>query len=298
MNRLPQLMIFLLLVFPSAVPAADQLPLLNEVAQSTAALQPGLESYQATVHTDRIATTIEAMTANIPADLPRPEVPTVLKFWRRGAPRSVIIASGAQTAPLVQQMVQRISASLAIEPEELLLPPGKAAERQRLAAQATIKSTEISLVDTVLQRVDLSFATPADVAGAFYGNGLRLPQSGISRLLFDIDVSSRTVRELTVQTAAGDQLTAEFHYRPVNGGQIAERVRVTSPDGKIDDRLEVTYTEVSGYLLPQKTVRQLQRPDLQDHLEVTFSGYRVNQQFPAEVEAQFASQGKPAVSAP
>jgi hypothetical protein len=75
-------------------------------------------------------------------------------------------------------------------------------------------------------------------------------------------------------------------------------VRVTSPDGKIDDRLEVTFTEESGYLLPQKTVRHLQRPDLQDHLEVTFSDYRVNQQFPAEVEAQFASQGKPAVTAP
>jgi hypothetical protein len=292
------LLIMLLYVLPTAVCAENRLALLEGVAQSAAALQPGLESYQATIHTDRIAATIEAMTASIPADLPRPEVPKVIKYWRRGAPRSVIIASGAQTAPLVQQMVQRISASLAIEPEELLLPPGRATERQRLAAQATIKSTATSLADTVLQRVEVNFAAPADVGDAFYGNGLRLPQNGISRLLFDIDVNSRTVRELTVQTAAGEQLLAEFRYRPANGGLVAERVRVTSPDGKIDDLLEVTFTEVSGYLLPQKTVRHLQRPDLQDHLEVTFNGYRVNQPFPAEVEAQLASQGKPAVTAP
>lgn len=292
MKRLPLLLIILLLAVPTAIAAENRLALLEEVAHSAETLQPGLESYQATVHTDRIAATIAAMTASMPAELPRPEAPTVTKYWRRGAPRSVIIASGAQPAPFIQQMVQRISASLAIEPEELVLPPARKAERQRLVAQATIKSTATALPDQVLQRVEINFPAPTDVGDAFYGNGLRLPQNGITKLLFDIDLDSRTVRELTVQTATGEALLAELRYRPVRGGLLAERVRVTSPDGKVDDRLAVTFTEVAGFLLPAKTERTLQRPDLQDHLEVTFTSHRVNLPFPAEVETQFADQGK------
>ena len=154
-------------------------------------------------------------------------------------------------------------------------------------------STETKLADSVLQRVEIVFATPADIGEAFYGNGLRLPQKDIVKLQFDLDVKTRTVRELTVQTADGASLLAEIRYRPATGGFIPERVQVTSPDGKVDDRLEITFTEVDGFLLPAKIVRSLDRPDLKDNLEVTFSNYRVNQPFPAEVDAQFVN---PAIS--
>jgi len=298
MHRLFLLLITFLLTLPTLAAAENRLDLLENLVQG-AALQAGLENYQASVQTDRIASTIEAMTASMPADLPRPSIPTVVKYWRRGAARSVIVASGDASSPFMQQMVQRISANLAIEPEELILPPGRAAERQRLAEQATVRSTATSLPDNqTLQRVEVSFATPTDVGDAFYGNGLRLPQKGISRLQFDIDANTRTVRELLVQTSTGAQLQAEFRYLPVSGGLLAERVRVTSPDGKVDDRLDVTFAKVGDYLLPAKTERVLQRPDLKDHLVVTFSNYRINQSFPAEVEAQFASQGQPASTNP
>jgi hypothetical protein len=288
----------MLLAAPAAAQVEDRLAALEAAAHSSGTLQPGLENYQATVVTDRIAAMIQSSTASMPADLPRPAVPTVVKYWRLGAPRSVIVATGAQASPFVQQMVQRISANLAIEPDELVLPPGKVAERRRLAGQATVKSTETTVADSVLQRVELLFAIPADLGDAFYGSGLRLPQSGIGKLQFDIDARTRTVRELVVHTTAGDQLLAEFRYRQVRGGWLAERVRVTSPDGKVDDRLEVTFTEVAGYLLPEKTVRILNRPALRDHLEVSFTNYRVNQPFPAEIDAQLTTPAAPVMKAP
>jgi hypothetical protein len=299
MKSLPPLvLIVMLLAAPAVARVEDRLAALEAATHSAGTLQPGLKNYQATVVTDRIAAMIQSSTASMPADLPRPEVPTVVKYWRLGAPRSVIVATGAQASPFMQQMVQRVSANLAIEPDELVLPPGKAVERRRLAEQASIKSTETAVADNVLRRVELLFAIPVDLDDAFYGSGLRLPQSGIVKLQFDIDVKTRTVRELVVHTATGDQLLAEFRYRPVRDGLLAERVRVTSPDGKVDDRLEVTFTEIAGYFLPEKIVRTLNRPGLQDHLEVLFTNYRLNQQLPDEIEAQLATPATPARKAP
>jgi hypothetical protein len=299
MKRLSLLVLVAMLFAGSAVALGENgLATLESAAQFTGSLQPGLQHYRTTVVTDRIATMIQASTASMPADMPRPAVPTVIKYWRLGAPRSVIVATGTEASPFMQQMVERISSNLAIEPDELVLPPGKGAERLRLAEQATVKSTETTVADNVLQRVELLFAIPAALGDAFYGSGLRLPRDGIVKLQFDIDARTRTVRELAVQTTAGDQLLAEFRYRPARSGLLVERVRVTSPDGKVDDRLEVTFTEVAGYLLPEKIVRVLNRPGLQDNLEVTFTDYRVNQPFPAEIEAQLAAPVKPAMKTP
>lgn len=293
MNRLLLLLIIAILALPMTTRAENSLAPLEAVVQTADSLQPGLTGYQTTIHTARIAESIASMTAAMPTDMPRPQVPVVIKYWRRGTPRSLIVAEGEQNSPFMQQMVQRVSSSLAIEPEGLILPSGKAAERQRLAEQATVRGTETKLADSVLQRVEIVFATPTDIGEAFYGNGLRLPQKDIVKLQFDIDVNTRTVRELVIQTATGESLLAEIRYQPATGGFLPERVRVTSPDGKVDDRLEITFTEVDGFLLPARIVRSLNRPDLKDNLEVTFSNYRVNQPFPAEVDAQFVNPAIP-----
>jgi hypothetical protein len=283
------LLLIAVLALPLATRADNRPVPLEAVVQAATRLQPGLTGYQATVHTTRIAETVAALTAAMPVEMPRPQVPVVVKYWRRGTPQSLIVAEGGQASPFMQQMVERVSSSLAVEPEALLLPPGKEAERQRLSEQATVRSTETNLAGTLLQRVEIAFATPANLSGAFYGNGLHLPQTDIAKLQFDIDVKTLTVRELTIQTATGELLIAEIRYRPAVGGFIPERVQVTTPDGKVDDRLELTFIEVAGYLLPSKVVRNLNRPDLKDHLEVSFSNYRINQPFPAEVEARFAA---------
>lgn len=289
MSRMILLLTILCLALPVGASAENRLALLENAVQSAASLQPGLNSYRVTVHTERIAETIASMTAGMPPDMPRPQVPVVVKYWRRGTPQSLIVAEGDQASPFMQQMVERVSSSLAIEPELLLLPPDKGLQRQRLADLATIRNSETNLAGNLLQRMEILFPSPADIGEAFYGNGLRLPQKDVVKLQFDIDGKSRTIHELTVQTGTGELLLAEFRYQPTAGGMVPERVRVTSPDGKVDDRLEITFTEVDGYLLPAKTVRRLNRPGLQDDLEVIFSDYRINQPFPAEIETHFAS---------
>ena len=298
MKRLLVPLFIVCLLLPLAAFAENNLAPLESAVQSPDSVQPGLDSYRAIVQTERIASTIASMTAGMPADMARPQPPTVVKYWRRGAGRSLIVAEGGQTLPFMQQMVERISASLAIDPEELLMPPGKSAERQRLSAPATVRSTATNLADNVLQRVEIRFPSPADIGDSFYGSGLRLPQKGIARLQFDIDAKSRTVRELTIETGTGELLLAEFRYRQAAGGQLPEKIRVTSPDGKVDDRLEITFTEAGGHLLPAKVVRILNRPGLQDNLEVTFSDYRINQPFSAEVESQLATPAKPGTKTP
>lgn len=292
MNRLPRLLSLLLssfLLLTAAAGAEDRLAALEATAAAMGRLQPGLENFRATVVTDRIASGIRTMTASMPPDMPRPEAPTVVKYWRRGVPGGVILAEGPQTSPYVQKIVEHFAAGLATDSEDLLLPPGRAAQRRQLAAGAEVKSTETTVADSLLQRIDIAFPEPTDVGTAFYGNGLRLPRTGVSRLAFDIDARTRTVREVTVHAAGGLQLTAEVRYREAGGSFMPERVRVTSPDGRIDDLLEITFTEVSGYLVPATILQVVQRPDLQDRLEVSFRDYRINQPLPPAVEARLSA---------
>lgn len=278
------------LLLPAPALADERLANLEAAAPAPDLLQPGLENFRATVVTERIAATLQALTAGMPADAPRPEVPTVVKYWRRGTPGGLIVAEGAHPHPYLQKMVQHFSSSLAIDPELLLLPPAAAADRQRLTAAATIRNSETRVADSVLQRVEIVFPAPTEIGNAFYGEALRLPHKGVVRLTFDINAGTKTVSELAVHTAEGRHLVAEFRYRTLPGGAVPTRVQVTSPDGKIDDLLEVSFAEVGGYLVPATTLRVLQRPDLRDRLEVSFQEYRINQPFPDEVEAAFATR--------
>lgn len=291
MNRsLGSLLLLALFLLPVSATADERLVSLEAAAPAINRLQPGLENFRATIVTDRIAATIQSLTAGMPPDAPRPEVPTVVKYWRRGNPEGLIVAEGAQSLPYIQKMVQHFSSALAIDPSELLLPAGAAEERQKLTATATVKNTETRVADSVLQRVDIVFPGPAEIGDAFYSEALRLPRKGIVRLTFDIDTATHNVTELAIHTAEGLHLVAEFRYQEVAGGSVPSRVRVTSLDGSIDDLLEVSFTEVGGFLVPASILRVLQRPDLRDRLEVAFRDYRINQPFPAGIDAAFSAR--------
>lgn len=287
-TALISLSLSLSLLLAGQVRADDPLAKLEAAAQQDDQLQPGLESYQAVVETAKIREMIEKMTASMPSNLPRPAAPTVHKYWLRGAPRSLILAEGEQSNPYVAQMVERFSSSLAVELDALLLPADKIAERRELAGQATIKSTELVLDSNLMQRIDILFASPTDLNQAFYHTGLRLPQKQITSLTFDIDGKSGTITELTVVTADNLKLTAEIRYRQLASGNLPERLRVTSPDGQIDDLFDVHFAETAGYLLPTRMVRTIRRPDLQEDLDVSFKNYRVNQPLPEQVRTQLS----------
>ncbi|MBW2519374.1 MAG: hypothetical protein JRD88_03370 [Deltaproteobacteria bacterium] len=273
-----------LAIFPlDRAMAVEALAPLESAARQDDQLHPGLNTYQVTVETSKIDETIQKMTASMPADLPRPQPPNVIKYWRRGAPESVILAEGEQAHPYITQMVERFSNSLAVELEAMLLPHSKAEQRQQLAQEANIKMTEVVMAANRLQRFELQFEEPKDLDQAFYATNMRLPQKEIKTLIFDIDLTSNTISEVNVITTEGIHLTTEIRYRQIDNVWVPERIHTTNPNGTIDDLIEVSFTAVGDYQMPAKMVRTTRRPELNDELEVNFRDYIINQPLPESV---------------
>jgi len=225
------------------------------------------------------------MTTGMPADVEPPPPPAIVKFWQRDG-EGLVYARQESLTPYVEKMVKQISANLAIELNEMLLPAVQSEQRQELVKNADIKLSEVALTDNLIHRLEISFKNPTDLNGAFYVSGIRLPQKQIKSLTFDIDAKTNTVRELALVADNGLRLTVEVRYLEVTGGLIPERFQITSPDGKIDDRFEVKFIKVDSFLLPASMLRIIQRPDLQETLEVFFKDYQVNQPIPEDILAQ------------
>lgn len=280
-------LVTLLLTSPTTLLAEDRLAMLEAVATMNSAAQPGLESYLVTVETSRIAEMIERMTTGMVSDVPRPPPPMITKYWlRKGG--GGIVAGPEPLQPYVAQMVERVSAHLAVELNALLLPADRAEQRRALAAAATVKASEVALAQDLLQRLEITFSEPTDLAAAFYAAGMRLPQKQVKTLIFDLDVRDKSVNELTIILADGRKLTVEIRYFDAPGGKLPVRFQVTSPDGQIDDLFEVQLTEVMGFHLPKSMRRILRRPDIQEDIEIHFRNYRINQPFPEAIRAKAA----------
>jgi hypothetical protein len=159
-----------------------------------------------------------------------------------------------------------------------------------LAEKAEITLSEVALADDVtIHRLEIIFPEATDLDQAFYRNALRLPQRQVTKLVFDIDSRQNTVNEIAAITADGLQLTAEFRYRAVDTGMLAERIQITSPDGRVDELYEVEFTMVEGYSLPATMTLTIRRPEIQDQLEMHFRNYRINQPLPDEVQRRLRS---------
>jgi len=290
MLRSSLILLFLLfLTTPSTLFANDGLAILEQVASASTKTQPTLQSYLVTVETSRIEEMMSKMTTGMPADVTPPPPPVIVKFWQRSG-EGLIYARQAALTPYVEKMVKQISANLAIELNEMLLPVEQSKQRHALIMAADIKSSEVALTDNLIHRLEISFKKPTDLNGAFYASGIRLPQKQIKSLTFDIDAKTSTVRELALVRDNGLRLTVEIRYREVTGGLIPERIQVTSPDGKVDDRFEVKFIEIDSFLLPASMLRVIRRPELQEDLEIFFKDYQVNQPIPEAIQTRLESQ--------
>ncbi len=290
MFRSSLITLFLLtLIIPSPLFASDNLASLEAVVAANQKVQPGLNNYLATVETSRIEEMMTNLTSGMPADVKPPPPPIITKFWQRNG-KSLVYARQTQLAPYVAKMVKQISANLAIELNEMLLPATQAEQRRALVKGASIKMSEVALTDSLMHRLEISFKEPTDLNEAFYVSGIRLPQKQIKSLTFDIDVKTNTVRELALVADNGLQLTMEIRYLEVAGGHIPERFQITSPDGKVDDSFEVKFIEVDNFLLPASMLRVIRRPELQEKLEVFFKDYQVNMPIPEDIQTQLKNQ--------
>jgi hypothetical protein len=277
------------LIVPSLLYAGNNLAILEAVVKANGGVQPTLQNYLATVETSRIEEMMTRLTSGMPPEVKPPTPPVITKFWQRNG-EGLVYARKTQLAPYVEKMVKQISANLAVELNEMLLPPARAEQRRELAKGANIKLSEVALADHLMHQLEITFEKPTDLNGAFYVSGMRLPQKQIKSLTFDIDSDTNTVNELGVVADNGLRLSVEIRYLKVAGGYLPERFQVTSPDGKVDDLFEVKFTEVGNYLLPASMLRIIRRPELQENLEVFFKDYQVNQPIPEDIQTRLKNQ--------
>lgn len=281
-------LLFFILTTPTIVHADDNLAILEKVVSASSHTQPGLQNYQVTVETSRIEEMMTSMTSGMPADVEPPPPPVIVKFWQRNG-KGVIFARQEALTSYVEKMVNRLSANLAIELHEMILPAAQSEKRRRLIKDAKVMSSEVSLADQLIRRLEITFNKPTDLDGAFYVSGMRLPQKQVTSLIFDIDTRTNTVNELNIAVDGGLQLTVEIRYREVSGGYIPERFQITSPDGKIEDIFEVTLAKVDNFVLPTSMLRTIRRPELQEKLEVFFKDYQINQPIPEDIQTRLKS---------
>ena len=280
---------FLILTTPTILFANDNLAVLEKVVAANALTQPELQNYLVTVETSRIEEMMSSMTAGMPADVKPPTPPVIVKFWQRNG-EGLVFAKKETLTPYVEKMVNRLSANLAIELYEMILPADQADARQTLIKNAKLKSSEVSLAEQLIHRLEITFNKPTDLHGAFYVSGMRLPQKQINTLTFDIDTRTNTVNEMSLTVEGGLQLTVEIRYLEVTGGHIPERFQITSPDGKVEDIFEATLEEVDNFVLPTSMLRTINRPELQEKLEVFFKDYQLNQPIPEDIQTRLKGQ--------
>lgn len=279
------ILLFLILTTPAILFADDDLTVLEKVVAANALTQPELQNYLVTVETSRIEEMMSNMTAGMPEDVKPPAPPVIVKFWQRNG-EGLVFAKKETMTPYVEKMVNRLSANLAIELYEMILPADQADARQALIKNAKLKSSEVSLAEQLIQRLEITFNKPTDLNGAFYVSGMRLPQKQINTLTFDIDTRTNTVNEMSLTVEGGLQLTVEIRYRAVTGGHLPERFQITSPDGKVEDIFEATLAEVDNFVLPTSMLRTINRPELQETLEVFFKDYQLNQPIPEDIQTR------------
>jgi len=274
---------FLILTLPSLVFAKDDLAVLESAVAAGAQVQPKLLSYHATLETTRLEEIMARLTEGASSDVKPPPLPVINKFWQRNGER-LVYAGNSQASPSVEQIDLQILADLAVDLNEVMLPPGRADQRRNLVEKADITSSDVALAENLIHRLEITFNQTTDLGQAFYTDAIGLPQEQIRTLVFDVDGTTGRVNELGILADNELQLTVEIRYIEVPGGHIPERFQVTSPDGKIDDLFETKYTEVDGFILPQRTKRTIRRPDLRETTEVLFKNYRINQPVPAELQ--------------
>jgi len=282
MKRLLCLLIFALLL-PAGALASEEIALLEELSVTPLVQQPGLRTYRVEVMTETISEMLGAMTANIPENMPRPKTPKIVKYWSADPSGSVFIAEGSETFPYMQEMVDRFSSELAVNINSFFLPPSKAQARAKRLEGTRLSKSSMELGESLIQSVSIEFPSPASLDGAFYGEGLELPQDGIVKLRFDIARDPLRIIRMDIFLADGQPRMLEMRFTRREDDLLPEEIRISNPAGSIDDRFYMRFASVSGFMLPTEQRRVLNRSGAKEEMLVEFRDYAVNEPLPGSV---------------
>jgi hypothetical protein len=290
--RLLSLLLVLLAVTASPSFATDELGYLEALSRHYADSQPELRTYVVEVKTSKLQEMIREMTANMPADLPRPVSPTLKKYWSRDAGQSLIHMEVEQPFPYMAEMVRRFSDRFNIDLKTFFLPPEGRGMREDLLKKATVKNFESRIEDSRNLHISLEFPEPTDIGEAFFRRGLRIPHTDILSVAFDLDPEQELLRRIEIITSSDVRYAVEIRHLDLKTGHVPQDIRLTTADGTVDDRLITTFAESGGFLLPTRQVRTLRRNNRTQTIAVEFLDYRINIDLPPSVRTELGLRAK------
>ena len=277
------------LLLPGIASAEDPLADLEKTVSQRSSLRPGLENYSAQLVSDQIPEVFQRVVEKNPNQIPPSSAPELIRYWMRGKTALVAVRDNSIN-DIAQKTADYFSEQLASGMDWPLVPEGRTEQRREITSKAVVKSSETLFGETLLKRIELTFEAPTSLKEAFYAQSFPLPQDGIVNLYIDLDSVTNTIQELGLLTSDGLKLTTEMRYAQVPGGHLLERVKITSPDGSIDDLVEIAYEKTEGFDLPVSFSQSVRRPSRQGDLLVTFEDFKVNQSFAEEILTRFEQQ--------
>jgi hypothetical protein len=218
----------------------------------------------------------------MPAHLPRPEVPQLFKYWDRQHQASLVQAEGPGVFPYMQEMIARFSSQFAVELHDFFLPLGRAGERAALLAQAELRQSRVESAAGALTEVELRFAAPTDLGGAFYRDRLGLPQQGISRLLLAFD-AQQLLRRLDISRQNGPTYSLALAFEGHGELQLPVSLHLRGDQGQREIRVETRFAEMDGFWLPVEQRQSLRQGEQSEERLVRFSAYQINEPLPPTV---------------
>lgn len=280
----PLLLIATLLLLPFSA-WADASALLEHASRAMNDQQPDLLNYRATVETDQVETMLARMTANMPANQPRPQVPELFKYWDRQRQASLVRAEGSEVFPYMQEMIGRFSSNFSVELFDAFLPLGRDAERAALLGQANLQQYRVESAAGPLTEVELRFAEPTNLGGAFYRDRLGLSQQRVMRLLLAID-DKQLLRRLDITQESGPSWSLSLDYEPHGGLQLPTNLHLRGDQGQREMRVKTRFAEQGGFWLPIEQQQSLRQGEQSEERRVRFSDYQINGTLPEAVLQQ------------
>lgn len=281
------LLMGILLSLPFSSAAAFDPSSIEKVARAYADVQPGLATHRSDVHSKNLEGLLARLVEASPPEAPQPTDLVLRRYWSRSSGKALVRLEGRNISPAIQKAAEQFASENIVDFRNFFLPLRARETRRKLLEKAEIKSHETRLEDSRTLHLEMAFSEPVNLKDAFYGTGLNLPRRSATAVSLDIDPDLQILNHLEITFADTSRLNVEIrHEKLPQGGFTPREIRITAPDGSIDDHLVTTFADVQGYRLPREQVRTVLRPETRETQTVLFTDHRINIPLPEEVSRQ------------
>lgn len=281
------LIILSLLLLPSLTLAStEKFEKAFKKAEATIASEQnkGLKSYICDVKTTQFDTMMKKMTSAMPENLPRPEKPSIKKYWDKNK-GMIIRLEGKNIFPYMQQVSQKMSEQFALDLYGYFLPSQTKKLRHKLLKGAD-KQLEII---SGYHRFTITFKEKTDIKMAFFKGGLPIPTKDVKSITISVDMERKLVKDIYIKydkTEGYQEYKLLAEYKKIDDKYFLYNLYLMSDDHSVMIGFRTDFDKIDGYILPVKQIRTgegSEIPEEEKRIEVEFTNYKINTNIPAEV---------------